>query len=133
VVTASSISSGPHPKNVADHGSSSCFCSKSEPNQWVCFDFRARRVQPTAYAIRSANDMYPESWVIEACADGMVWNEIDRRDDNQDLSGKFLAKVFIVARAAEYRGIRLRQTGKNHEGNDQLVFNTFGVFGVLTK
>jgi len=148
------------PKNVADHESNSFFASKNEPNQWICFDFVARMVRLTAYAIRSypggPGHPHPKSWVIEVSSDGASWREIDRRDDNQDLNGGYLTKVFTVARAPECRMIRLTQTGKNHQGdddyerlirsagerlsfwsrdfgNDRLLFSDFEVFGDLAE
>jgi len=128
------------PKNVADHESSSLFCSESKPNQWICLDFRARRVRLTAYAIRSCGrapwgpeHRTPKSWVIEVSSDGAAWSEIDRRENNQDLNDRLVTKVFTVARAVECRMIRMRQTGKDHNGNDRLSFSAFEVFGVLTE
>jgi hypothetical protein len=76
-------------KNVADltsdsgfnSVSDSCFISKNEPGQWICWDFREMRVRPTHYTIKA---IYLKSWVVEGSLDGESWAEIDQQTNNQD-------------------------------------------------
>jgi len=76
-----------------------------EENRWIYFDFGARRVRPTAYAIRplyyGPGGPHPKSWVIEASSDGVAWSETDHNENSYALNGDLLAKVFSVARASE--------------------------------
>jgi len=99
-ITSSSIASG-RPMGVADRGSGPWFGTAHAPNQWICFDFGARRVRPTAYTIKSfgGHGWYPKSWVIETSSDGEDWREIDRRDDDASLNGPSRTSTFSIASA----------------------------------
>jgi hypothetical protein len=87
------------------------------------------RVRPTHYTIRTA---YLKSWVVESSLDFVNWTEIDRKTDTQDFYGWEMAS-FPVSKSAECRFIRLTQTGKRHNGWDNLVINAFEVFGILLE
>ena len=122
-------SSGDGVKNVVELGKDWTFKSKDSPNSWICYNFKGRRVTPTSYSIRSLNSAYPQSWVLEGSNDGHWWDIIDRRDDNVQMTGNFA----ISTPPGEGCGfMRLRQTGKNHDGNDVLDIASFEVFGTLT-
>jgi len=75
----------------------------------------------------------PKSWVLEASSDGADWGAIDRRNDNAGLNGPHLTKTLSIAGARAFRMIRLRQTGKNHNGRDSLCLNALEVFGGLIE
>jgi uncharacterized coiled-coil protein SlyX len=122
-------------RNIADLISSSCFESRNEPGQWVCWDFHEKRVHPTHYTIRGS---CLKSWMIESSLDFVNWTEIDRKRDNEDFklaSSRDPLKTasFAVSKSAECRFIQLTQTGKNHRGNDSLVIEAFEIFGTLLK
>jgi hypothetical protein len=117
------------PKNVADLTSDSYFLSKNEPGQWVCWDFRERRVRPTHYTIRGWD---LKSWVVEGSLDGRSWTEIDRQTDNQDFKDGNTVS-FAVSNPAEFRFIRLTQTCKNHLGDDYLALHGVEFFGTLSE
>jgi hypothetical protein len=69
--------------------------------------------------------------VIEISEDGSVWVEIDRRMDNDELSGANVTKSFAVQSMEEGRFLRLRLIGKNNGGADGLQISSFEVFGNL--
>jgi hypothetical protein len=116
-------------QNVADFNSDLGFCSRSEQNQWVRWDFRTMRIRPTNYTIRGGT---LKSWIIEGSVDNVMWVEIDQQVENGDLKGVGIAS-FTVARSIECRFVRLRQTGRNHTGNDQLAFRDLEIFGTLLE
>jgi predicted nucleic acid-binding Zn-ribbon protein len=119
-------------KNVADLTSNHFFNSKNEPGQWVCWDFGEMRVRPTHYTIWGWS---LKSWVVEGSLDGGSWTEIDRQPDNQDFEGWNTAS-FAVSNPAEFRFIRLTQTGKNHkrhDGSNCLYLYTVEFFGTLSE
>jgi hypothetical protein len=95
------------------------------------------RVSPTQYSIQAhgspRNGSHLRSWVLEGSIDGSSWTELDRRTNNDDLNGANLIQAFSISKSIEYRFIRLRQTGKNHEGNDMLAFYHFEAFGFLVE
>jgi hypothetical protein len=96
---------GHHPywpaKNAADLETISCFESAYRinsnhipptKNNWVCYDFKERRIVPTHYAIRTSADRpggyHLRSWLIETSADGESWREVARQENNQQLNGR---------------------------------------------
>lgn len=124
-------------KNVADLGTDSYFQSDNVPNRWISFDFKDRRITPTAYSIRpysaGPGNHHLKSWVIEVSNDGKDWTEVDRRENNSDLNDNRVTRSFRTSRQEECRFIRLRQIGKNHYGNDFLRFTSFEIFGLLRE
>ena len=123
-ITASSILSSErntdhYPKHAADLGTYYHYMSKNEENSWLCYDFKAMRVIPTSYSLKSCGGgcgwLHLKSWIIEVSNDGESWIIIDRQD-NHDLNGPFLIVNFRLARIPSegFRFFRLRQTGRNH-------------------
>jgi hypothetical protein len=116
--------------NVADLAADSYFHSNGGPDQWVCWNFHKRRLNPTHYTIRIQG---LKSWVVESSLTGKAWTEIDRKTDNEDFKDGLETASFAVSNAAKCRFIRLTQTGKNHNENDFLVIYAFEVFGTLLE
>jgi hypothetical protein len=132
-ITSKSVYSddrGEAPTTVADLTSGSYFCSKNEPGQWVCWDFREMRVRPTHYTIKA---WYLKSWVVEGSLDASGWTEIDRQMDNHDFETLWRVVSFAVSNPAEFRFIRLTQTGKNNRDNDVLRLFAVEFFGTLSE
>jgi hypothetical protein len=118
------------PKNIADLTSLMYFCSKDEPDQWVCWDFGAMRVRLTHYTIWSP---CLKSWVVEGSVNASSWTEIDRQWDNRAFERGWKTVSFEVANSAEFRFIRLTQTDKRHDGDDQLLLRAVEFFGILSE
>ena len=128
------------PQNMVDPQSDSFFRTTSEPNSWICYEFKAWHVVLTSYSIRTANGSYPKSWVVEVSNEGTdgSWEVIDRRDNNFDLSAYHVTRNFPInsgssASRWNFCFIRLRQTGKNHSGNDCLSLSALEFFGRLIE
>ena len=136
-ITASSVARGDMgPENAVEPGTDSCFCSRSEPNSWICCDFRKRRVALVSYSIRSPRaPSCPKSWVLEVSNDGIVWQAVDRRANNEHLKCACVTHNFnILAPPREsFRFVRLRNTGKNHDENDHLHLSSLELFGTLSS
>jgi hypothetical protein len=115
--------------NLADLTSRSHFDSKQMSGQWVCWDFREMRVRPTHYILMA---MGLKSWVVEGSLDGKSWTEIDRQTDNEAFNGSW-GPVSFSATPAEFRFIRLTQTGKRHGGFDNLALRAVEFFGDLSE
>ena len=135
-VTASSCAAGKI-HSVVDLGSDSWFRSKNGPHSWICYDFKGMRVKPTSYSIRTAESCFPKSWVLEVSNDGDagMWIGIDSREGNEDLNAKHVTRNFAIALAPNkaFRFLRLRQTGKNHDGNDALELCSLEIFGTVSR
>ena len=80
---------------------------------------------------------HPKSWVLEVSNDGSEgsWKAVDSREDNNDLNGKFVTRNFWLGtpQSGAFRFVRLRLTGKNHQGLGQLVICALELFGTLCE
>jgi hypothetical protein len=103
-------------------------------NNWICYDFKERRVVPTHYAIRTncfgpGEAHHLKSWLVETSADGESWQEVAREEENDQLNGSHFAGTFAVAGGGECRFIRLVNIGRNHYGTDGLFISAWEIFG----
>ena len=140
-ITASSIgtsSSGRQPHCVALlDDKSQGFYSRDEPNSWICYDFKDRRIIPTYYTIMSIcwsqNDQHPKSWVIECSNDKSSWEIVDEERDCSFLNGKNVIHTFKMnhENSKEFQYIRIRLTGPNWLNNNQLSIGSFEIYGRL--
>jgi hypothetical protein len=103
----------------------------------LCYDFKARRIVPTHYAIRTHHDgsghSHLKSWLVETSADGKSWREVAREMDNRQLNGKYFTGTFAVAGGGECRFIRLVNMGRTHSGHDTLLISAWEIFGSLVE
>jgi hypothetical protein len=120
-------------KNAADLETNSCFYSaflasseniRNTRNNWICYDFKERRLVPTHYTIRSNRDdpdyFHLRSWLVETSVNRKSWREVAHQKRNRRLNGSHFAALFSIAGGEECRFIRLVNIGKNHGGNDQI-------------
>jgi hypothetical protein len=85
-------------KNATDLETDSAYRLHSEDiphtrNNWVCYDFKERRIVPTHYTIRTydygpAGGRHLKSWLVETSADGESWREVAREEDNKQLNDR---------------------------------------------
>jgi hypothetical protein len=131
-------------KNVVDLEDDSSLRSKWRTgniphtrNNWVCYDFKAKRIVPTHYAIRTnvngPGGKHLKSWLVETSADGRCWQQVDHREDSRELNGICLTATFPVAGGSECRFIRLVNIGRNHYGDDILLISAWEIFGSLIE
>jgi hypothetical protein len=106
-------------------------------NNWICYNFKERRIVPTHYTIRTYHGApgheHLKSWLVETSADGETWREVAREEDNKQLNGSRFTGTFPVAGGGECRFIRLVNIGRNHFANDQLVISSWEIFGSLVE
>jgi hypothetical protein len=133
-------------KIAADLETDSCFISACRwdtediphtRNNWICYDFKERRIVPTHYAIRTFGRRpgweHLKSWLVETSADGEIWREVAREEDNEQLNGCGFTGTFAMAVGGECRFIRLVNIGRNHYGNDSLRITAWEIFGSLIE
>jgi hypothetical protein len=101
-------------------------------NNWICYDFKERRILPTHYTIRAHVYSHLKSWLVETSTDGENWLEVAREEDNQ-LKGEYFTATFPVAGGGECRCIRLVNIGRNHSGSDSLIISAWEIFGNLIE
>ena len=121
---------------LVDYGWNDYWSSSGQPNSFVQFDFKARRICLDQYSLRSDGNSRGHliSWVIEVSDDGANWEVVDERN-TQDLDGKFVVKTYECSKRSDCfaRFVRLRQIGKNSDGDDHLRLSEIEFFGKLTK
>jgi hypothetical protein len=106
-------------------------------NNWICYDFKEKRVIPTHYAIRT-HSWYPggchlKSWLVETSEDGESWQEVARQEDKWEIQGEYFLRTFPVASCGECRFIRLVNIGRNQSDNDILCISAWEIFGSLIQ
>jgi hypothetical protein len=106
-------------------------------NNWLCYDYKERRIVPTHCTIRTNGDRagssHLKSWLVETSEDGESWREVAREEENNQLNGKRFTGTFAVAGGGECRFIRLVNIGRNHRGSDSLCICAWEIFGTLIE
>lgn len=129
-ITASGVSEN-SPNRVANLEWTNAFYTTNLENSWIQFDFLDATVTIDQYTIKT--DKYKKrwlkSWVLEGSNDGKVFNVIDTRDDNTDLSSDHPTQTFRCNKDGTYKIIRLRQTGPDSLGDHYLVLQNIEFFG----
>ena len=133
-ITASSNSNQCH--QLVDYGWNNWWCTDNQPNSWVQFDFKSRRVCLSHYSLKSDGNGYNHlvSWALEVSDDGSTWEVVDERN-TQDLNGNYIVKTYECSKRSDrfVRFVRLRQTGKNSDNYDDLNLSEIEFFGNLAK
>ena len=122
-------------ERIIDYGWCSHWYSFNEPDSYVQFDFKSRRVCISQYSLKSAScQCHLLSWAIEVSDDGQHWDVIDLRNTH-DLEGEFIERTYDCNRPNNrfVQYVRLRQTGKNSSNCDILVLSEIEFFGKLTE
>ena len=109
--------------------------SHDEPNSFIKFDFKSRRVCLSHYSLMSGtSNKHLISWVIEVSDDDSTWEVVDERN-TQDLNRNQVAKTYQCNKPNERyaRFVRLRQTGVNSAGSNVLGLGLIEFFGNVRK
>jgi hypothetical protein len=125
-------------KNAANVDANTAFVSLNQPNQWICYDFKDKRITLSHYSIRSRFDGFrgsnnPKDWVVEGSETGDDWIELDRQTNNEDLNSRNVAKAWELKSGPPLRYVRLRQIGRAHSRKHYLAISSFELFGSLSK
>jgi hypothetical protein len=121
-------------KNAVDLLSNSYFESQNESNQWLCYDFKDRKVRPTHYSIHAhSNNWWLRSWIFEGSMDGSTWTELDSHTNDGSTNSNHPIGTFSISNHFEFRFVRLRQTGVCAQGNDYLILFAMEIFGDLIE
>ena len=122
-------------QNIVELGTDSYYRSHNLPGQWICYDFKERRVAPTSYSIRTSDGWYPKEWVFEVSTAGKgSWQIVDSRSINEDLRAKQVTRNFVLSDPPKgsFRFLRLRLTGPTHNDEHYLDLSSLGIFGELS-
>lgn len=136
-ITASSIGCLYYPlTNIIEYENNIKYTfTKNEPNQWICIDFKNRKIIPTHYTIRTSHDVnnHLKTWVIEASNDNSTWDKLDEQTNNNTTNGKNIVHTFPISTKNDkaYEYIRIRQTEKNWNNNNYLDLSAIEFHGTL--
>lgn len=138
-ITSSSVyndSKDYSPKNaISYYNPKRIFSTKTNMNQWICFDFKDHKVVPKKYSIRSCdapqNDFHPRNWVIEGSNDNNNWVALDQQSNCLYLNGPSYVHTFDISNPKndEYRFLRMRSTGCDWKNLLYLCFNCIEFHG----
>ncbi|OHS96095.1 hypothetical protein TRFO_37763 [Tritrichomonas foetus] len=110
--------------------------STNSPGQWINFEFPKNKIYLTDYTLKTPNSRagwnHLKNWVIEGSNDGVEWEEIDQRVDNDELNGNNKVATFHCKYPKRAKIIRLRQCGKNHRNADDIQLTNIEFFGRIT-
>jgi hypothetical protein len=128
-------------RNAADLSAFTAFLSRDEEGQSVSWDFGTRKIWVSHYLIKCSP---LRSWVLEGSHDAANWVALDERVDDLSLNGTVLEQkeaLFEIAGAGPvtsatweektFQFVRLRQTAKNHFGDDHLMLVAVEFFGKM--
>ena len=122
---------------VLDYGWNDYWYSGSEPNAFIRFDFKTKRVCLGSYRLLFektwSNASYAlVSWVLEVSDDGKTWEVVDKQ--NRDRDRGVVGRGFSIPQNDRFvRFVQLRQTGKNRSGYDHLMLSEIEFFGQLKE
>jgi hypothetical protein len=121
---------------LVDYTWTKCWTSKNEPGSWVQFDFAPLTVLVARYSIKT----YPvakgfshlQSWVLQHSLDeGASWNDLDRRQNTNDLNGKSKIGFFSVSSPRPTRMLKIKQIDLNHARDDYLILTNVEFYGEI--
>ena len=118
------------------------FQSLHQPDSWLKYDFKKRKIRPTHYSIRTRHDWgncscHPKNWVIEGSNtnNGFDWKILDTRSEVTCLDDKNAVHTFEIQPPLPknecYRFIRIRQTGFNTGDNYYFTLSVLEFFGSI--
>jgi hypothetical protein len=117
-------------KHLVDENIETHFCADGHGNEWICLDFKERRLAPTHYAIWSG--WLPlKSWKVEGSSDGQNWTLLDKKNDNFDVKDDRSFRTFPLWSSPTVRMIRLTLTGPTHAGGYWLMLRRLELFGSI--
>jgi hypothetical protein len=121
-------------KNAADLQSTGYFHSTNRPNQWLCYDFKDWRVQPTHYSIHAHSDHFSlRSWIVDDSLDNCKWIGLDERANHTEANSNHPIASFPISRSIERRFLGIPQTSVNQRGEHWLILCAFEVFDPLKE
>ena len=141
VTTSSTDGQEYHPWSIADLGTYERSRSEDKPGQWICYDFKEKRVAPSSYTVRTwdygEGSCHLKSWVLQGSNEinpsEESWVVLDTRNETYDLNDYLAVHNYTIESQTQqaFGFIRLKQTGPSHRGNHRLTISALEIFGTL--
>jgi hypothetical protein len=131
---------GCDPKRLTEHrhGSAVNNFTEDKPGSWVAVDLGAsHRLVLDHYALRhdALSSHQLRSWTLEASNDAHTWQPLREHKNDASLAGSMAVAAWALDGAAvggrSFRHFRVRQTGKNANGDDYLDCAGIELYGRL--
>lgn len=133
------------PESLLDiNNSTYSYCTNDRQNSWICFEFKKRKIRPSAYTIKSTYNSkgmdHLKSWIIEGSVDGFSWKKLDEQKNCSLLNGENLVRTFPINVDVddfefddenEFKFLRIKQTDKNWHNRHYLEICAIDFFGKL--
>jgi len=128
------------PKRLTEHrhGSAVLNYTIDSPGQWAAVDLGAsHRLVLDHYALRADENSgyHMLSWILEASNDADTWQPLREHKNDASLAGSMAVAAWALDGAAvggrSFRHFRVRQTGKNAFGKDDLHCAGIELYGRL--
>ena len=129
------------PKRLTEHrhGSAVANLTENKRGQWVAVDLGAsHRLVPDHYALRRDKNSggHLRSWIMEGSDDGRTWQPLREHANDESLARRSMAVAAWALDGAtvegrSFRHFRVRQTGKNAWGDDNLHCAGIELYGRL--
>lgn len=138
IVSCLSLNHG-SPENLLDIDNTTySYCTNDRPNSWICFEFKKRKIIPSAYTIKTTYNNegmdHLKSWVIEGSVDNNNWMKLDEQNNCSLLNGENLCHTFVIENLddrKEFKYLRIRQTGENWHNRNYLEICSIEFYGKL--
>ena len=117
--------------SLINPSSTTNFWTQNQQDSWIRVDLKKNRLHPTSYSLRGRFDHdfnQCQSWNFEGLRGGK-WHVLDSHV-NEPLKVK-APKNFKVTTESTFNSFRIKQTGLNTYGDNDLVLSGFEVFGDL--
>lgn len=126
------------PENIINYNDDeSSFCTKDQPNQWICIDFKHHTVIPQYYSIRTfnaqSNFSHLRSWVIEGSNNNFNWTILDYKSNCSHLNGPkhYHSYPIYNPNNNSFRFLRILQTDLNWGKRNNLKLNCIEFYGEI--
>lgn len=138
-ITTSSFNSSYIPLNVTIFEDSNKWFRTRNPglNNWICFDFKDKRINLTNYQIKSipysSNSNHLKTWKVEGSNDNSSWTKLDEQSNCNYLNGNGNSHLFTVSNpnSMEFRYIRICNTGPDACNSQFLMLGSVEFYGNL--
>lgn len=135
-ITSKTVNNGYSPRNLVDFQNSNYYYSLNQPNGYVCFDFKDRKIKLKNYSIKRQHEFQGgcnmKSWTVEGSADGSAWTKIDEHMNDPSLNGSNNVVTFNTnGNESFYRFIKFTQTGRSWGDNDYILIGAIEMYGMI--
>ena len=100
--------------------------TRNDPNAWIQFDFKERKIELSAYTIETfnwdPNGHHMKSWEILGSNNETDWEVLDVKIGNDELNGNGRRASWKIQESRPFRYIRIHSRGETHGGRSTFLY-----------